>query len=141
VFNDPVIGIPGICISRWPYGEYHTADDTPDKIDYEMIKETGDLIIKIIEIWDKDYVPCREFKGPLKRSKYGLQSISKQINLNYDYLFYSVNGKKSLAELCADFELNFDGIYDTFKKIEEDGQISRVSDFGKISFKKATRKK
>ena len=130
VFNDPNIGIPGLLISRFPYKEYHTAWDTPDKINYEMIKETGDLIMKIIDIWEKDFVPVRKFKGPLMRSRFGLQSFSKHVNLNYDYLFYNMDGKRSLAELCAEFEMNFDVLHDTLKKIAEDGQISGI-DTGK----------
>lgn len=124
VFNDPIIGIPGLMISRHPYKEYHTALDKPEIINYEMIKETGDLILKIIEIWEKDFIPVRKFKGQLMRSRYGIQSPSKQLNLNYDYFFYSMDGKRSLAELCANFELNFDTMYDTLKKIIEDKQIS-----------------
>jgi len=127
VFNDPLIGIQGLDISRWPYKEYHTAWDTPDKINYEMIIETSDLIQKIIEIWDKDYVPIRNWKGTLFRSKYELHSPSKQLNLNYDYFFYNIDGKRSLAELCADFELNFDFIYDKFKQLQEDGKISGLN--------------
>src|SRR3990167_1010866 len=141
VFNDPQIGIPGILISRWPYKEYHTNLDKPEIINYEAIKETGDLIQKIIEIWDKDYIPRKLFKGPLFRSKYDMQSPSKQLNLNYDYFFYSLDGKKSLAELCADFELPFDKMYENLRKIEEDGKIVRCTDFGEVSFKKTSRKK
>ena len=95
-----------------------------------MIKETGDLIMKIIDIWEKDFVPVRKFKGPLMRSRFGLQSFSKHVNLNYDYLFYNMDGKRSLAELCAEFEMNFDNVYDTCKKIAEDGQLGGI-DLGK----------
>ena len=92
-----------------------------------MIKETGDLIVTIIDIWEKDFVPVRKFKGPLMRSRYGLQSFSKHINLNYDYLFYYMDGKRSLAELCAEFEMNFYDVHNTCKKISEDGQIGGLS--------------
>lgn len=132
VFNDPLIGIQGIFLSRYPYKEYHTNWDTPDKLNYQMITETGNLIQKILEIWDKDFIPSREFRGPLMRSRFGIQSPASQVNLNYDYFFYNVDGKRSLAELCADFEFNFDFIYDLFIKIGKEGFISRLSDFGKV---------
>lgn len=126
VFNDPDIGIPGILLTRHPYKEYHTAYDTPDKINYEKIEEMGDLILKIISIADRDYVPKKNFKGPLMRSRYDMQSVAPQVNLNYDYLFYSIDGKRSLAELCADFEMNFDDISEKVNKIIEDGKITRI---------------
>lgn len=140
VFNDPIIGIPGLCISRYPYKEYHTNLDTPEIINYQMITETGDLIKKIIEIADKDFIPVRNFKGPLMRSRYGIQSISQQLNLNYDYLFYSIDGKKSVAELCGEFELPFTNIYETLLKIEADGKLSRA-DVGQGRQQKTSGKK
>src|SRR3990167_5179224 len=84
VFNDPLINIPGIMLSRHPYKEYHTADDTPSVINYDMITETGDVVLKIIEIWERDYKPKRVFKGPLMRSRYDIQTKDKHTNLSWD---------------------------------------------------------
>lgn len=140
VFNDPLIGIPGLLFSTFPYKEYHTSADTPDKINYDKIKETADLIIKTVELYEKDFIPIRKFKGPLMRSRYGMQTVSKQVNLNYDYMFYMMDGKKSLIELCSDLELPFEIVYDQIKKIEEDGKIGR-SDVSQGGKHKTTRKK
>lgn len=139
-FNDPLIGIPGILLTTWPYDEYHTSEDTPDKLDYEKIKETSDLIMKIIEIYEKDYIPVREFKGPLMRSRYGIQSPDKTVNLNYDYIFWAIDGKKWLSEIAADFEHEFDTLYENFSKVELDRQIRRF-DVSEGKVKKTRRKK
>ena len=140
VFNDPLIGIPGLLFSTFPYKEYHTSADTPDKISYEKITEVADLIIKVVELYEKDFIPIKNFKGPLMRSKYGMQTVSKQVNLNYDYFFYMMDGKKSLLELCADLQLPFDIVYDQIKKIEADGKILRA-DVGKGGEQKTSREK
>lgn len=130
VFNDPLIGIPSILLTTHSktWLDYHTDEDTPDKINYEKITETAEVVRKIIEIAEKDYVPVRNFKGPLMRSRYKMQSVVPQVNLNYDYFFYLIDGKKTLAELCAEQELNFDSLYETLSKIEADGKISRGTD-------------
>ncbi len=140
VFNDPLIGIPGVMLSTYPYREYHTADDTPDKINYEKITETQNVILKTIEIWEKDFIPKKLFKGPLMRSKYGVQSTSKQQNLCLDYLFYSINGKKSVAELCAEFELTFETVLEIINKLIHDGYVERI-DFSKERKQKTSGKK
>lgn len=127
VFNDPLIGIPGLLISRWPYKEYHTDQDTPEKIDYTKIVETGDLIQSIIKIYENDYIPVRLWKGPLFRSKYGIQSSIKHVNLNWDYLFYNLGDGRSLAELCADFEISFEVVSEIMNKLIADGQIKCLS--------------
>lgn len=139
-FNDPKVGIPGILLTRYPDKAYHTSEDTPDKLNYEKITETGDLILKIIEIWEQDFIPERLWSGALMRSRFGIQSESKQLNLNWDYLFYSMDGKRSLAELCADFELNFEVILETIKKIENENFVRRIG-FSKVGLKKIAGKK
>jgi aminopeptidase-like protein len=125
VFNDPSIGIPAVLLTTWPYDEYHTSEDTPDKLNYDKIQETADLIVSIVDIYERDYIPTRKFKGPLMRSKYGMQS-TKLVNLNYDYLFYNMDGKRTLAELCAEQELPFGEIYEHLEKIINDAQIIRT---------------
>lgn len=140
VFNDPLIGIPGLMLSRFPYPEYHTSEDTPDKIDYEMIEKTGVAIQKIIEVWEKDYIPKREFKGPLMRSRYKIQTDSPQMNLSYDYFVYAIDGKRSLAELCCEYGLNFEFTYEILEQMINDGTISRI-DIGEGDKQPTTGKK
>lgn len=127
VFNDPLVGVPGIMLSTWPYNEYHTDEDTPDKIDYESIEKVQKVILSILEIEQKNFVPKRKFKGPLHRSKYKIETPNKQINLSWDYFFYAMDGKKSLVELCCDFGINFDYVYKLMLKMEENGDIGRVA--------------
>jgi len=127
VFNDPLIGIPGIMLSRYPFPEYHTSADTPDKIDYDKIKETGNVVEKIINIYERDFIPKRKFKGQLMRSRYRIQSSNKQVNLAWDYLIYAMDGKTSLVELCCNFGLNFDYVYGIMEELIKDGKISRIN--------------
>lgn len=129
-FNDPQVNIPAVLISTWNYPEYHTSDDTPEKISYDKIAETQNMIQSIIEIYENDYVPEKLVKGPLMRTKFGIQSGSKQVNLNLDYLWYDIDGKKSLVELSATFEISFEYVRDLFDKLLEAKAIRRL-DVGK----------
>lgn len=137
-FNDPDVGIAGIMLSTYDYPEYHTNLDTPDIIDYTKIEETRDLILSMIDIYERDYIPKKEYKGQLMRSRYGFQSTSKLVNLNMDYFFYSIDGKKTLAELCSDYEQNFNNMYEIFEKIKADGKISSIA-ISKKPFKKTSK--
>ncbi|NCN26055.1 DUF4910 domain-containing protein [bacterium] len=128
VFNDPEIDIPAIMLSRHPYPEYHTSEDTPDKLDYDKIEETAKVIVKIIDVYERDYIPVRKFKGPLMRSRFGIQTQNPQLNLAYDYLFYSIDGKKKLSELCVDFGLNFELTYDLMARLIEAKMIEKKNE-------------
>lgn len=124
VFNDPLIGIPGLMLSRYPYKEYHTNLDTPEIIKYEEIEGTIEFILKFVEIYEKDYIPVRNFKGPLMRSRYGMQA-TKEINLVWDYCIYSMDGERYLSDICADGAMPFDEVYRELEKIVADGQITK----------------
>jgi aminopeptidase-like protein len=137
VFNDPLIDVPGIMLSRYPYAEYHTSEDTADKINYTKIEEMQKVILNIIDYWEKDYVPVKNFKGPLMRSKYGIQTPNPQVNLSWDYLMYSIDGVKSLSQLCCDYGLNFNFVYSIFEKMKENEDI-RIN-VGKRKLKKTTK--
>lgn len=125
VFNDPKIGIPGIMFSTHGYPEYHTSLDTPERISYTMIEYVQKVILKTIEYYESDFIPTRDFTGPLHRSKYGIQTPGKQLNLSWDYLIYSMDGQKTLTELCMLFGLNFEHTLERVKLLEDDGKIKR----------------
>lgn len=140
-FNDPQIGIPAILLTTAPYPEYHTSADTPDIIDYGQIEKVQYAVIKTIEYYENDYVPEKKVKGPLFRSKYGIQTRGKQLNLSWDYLWYSMDGKKSLTELCVDFGMNYEHTREFTEILANDGVIGRRPLAGEGTFNQATRKK
>jgi len=130
-FNDPQLGIPGIMFSTYPYPEYHTSADTPDKINYDKIQEIQEIILKTIEISEKDFIPKRECVGQLMRSAYNVQAPMKESNMVQDYFWYSIDGKRSVSNLCSEFDLPYNSVYDLLTKVEKDGFISRV-DTGEV---------
>jgi len=125
VFNDPAIGIPGLLLTTHPYDEYHSSADTPDKIDYEMIGRVQYALLKTIEYYEKDFIPTRNFTGPLFRSKYGIQSKGKQLNLSWDYLVYGMDGEQNFTKMCVDLGLNFDHTIEHVESLIKDGIVSR----------------
>ena len=139
-FNDPQVGIPGILFTRAPYPEYHTNSDTPDIIKEEKLEEVRDIVLRTIELYEKDFIPVRKFKGPMMRSKYGFNDKNKDICRDIDYLIYTIDGKKYLSELVNGLHLGFGYAYKILTALEKDGYISRVNT-SKKKKQKASRKK
>ena len=129
VFNDPAIDIPAIMVSRWSeeWKDYHTSDDTPDKIKMGKIREAQRFIQKVIEITENDFIPVRNFKGPLFRSKFQAQSVDKRFNRNLDYLFYLMNGKRSLSLLCCLAGVPWDFAFNLLNKLKNENLVSYLS--------------
>ncbi len=140
-FNDPNLGIPGLFLSRIPFAEYHTSADTPDKISYEKIQEVQKVILKTIEFYEQDFIPKREFKGCLMRSKYGEQTPYKNLNRDLDYLMYDIDGKRYLSHLILPLGMGFEYAYKLMLKLEGYGKISRCAHACEKPVKKVTRKK
>lgn len=141
VFNDPEIGVPGIMFTTHPYPQYHTSFDTPELINYEVMAQVKRAILKTIEYYEKDFIPKRNFKAPLFRSRYGIQSKGKGANLAWDYFIYSMDGRRTFSDLCTEFGLNFEHTLEQVERLIEDKQISRCPIAGKGDIKKTPRKK
>lgn len=140
IFNDPKINIPGVMLSRWPYKEYHTDNDTVEVVKEEKLKEIQQIILKTIEIYEKDFIPVRKFRGPLMRSKYGWQYPDKLINRSLDYLIYGIDGKTWLSRLVIGSGIQFDLAHKLLTILKQDGLIDRI-DVGEVSKSKTPRKK
>jgi aminopeptidase-like protein len=128
VFNDPLIGIPGLMITRHPYKEYHTSADTIDIIKEDKMLYVQKVIENIIDTYEKDYIPLRKFKGPLMRSRYNVQAPVKSINMQLDYLIYNINGKRYLSEILDDLQLNWKYCYELLEKLVKDEYIVKKYD-------------
>jgi aminopeptidase-like protein len=135
VFNDPKIGIPGLMLTRYPYPEYHTSADTPKIIKEDKIKGIQQIIKNIIEIYEKDYIPVRNFKAPLFRSKYNVQTPVHNLNLAMDYLIYGIDGRY-LSEIVDGCEMNWKFSYDLFEKLVKDKLITKKYESGRIDASK-----
>ena len=83
--------------------------------------------MKAIEIYEKDFIPLKIFKGPLMRSKYGCQQTTHQLNLPWDYLIYSLDGTKSISELCVLYSLDFDLVHEVMEKLINDGMVKKIN--------------
>ncbi|TRZ52390.1 MAG: DUF4910 domain-containing protein [Dehalococcoidia bacterium] len=130
VFNGPGVNVPMISISRYPYPEYHTSDDNPSIITEERLEETKELVLKIIDILDRDYVPQRTFKGPIFLSRYGLWidwRVDPELNNNLELIMLSLEGDESIFDIAEKLDMDFDVVYDYINKFLDKGLVVKKS--------------
>lgn len=129
VFNGPGVNIPMISISRYPYPEYHTSDDNPDIISEESLNKSKEVILKIINILDLDYVPKRKFKGPIFLSGYGLWvdwRVNEELNLNIEKIMLRLEGNLSIFEISKELGMDFDNVKDFVDKLIEVDLVEKI---------------
>lgn len=113
VFNGPGINIPTISISRSPYYEYHTSDDSPKILSEKKLEEARGLISEVLDIIDRDYIPKRQFKGPIFLSGYGLWvdwRINRKLNENIEKIMLKLEGDRSVFDIAEELNIKFDDV-------------------------------
>ena len=129
VFNGPGVDIPMISISRYPYPEYHTSDDNPDIVLGQRLEESRDLILEILNIIDNDYMPKRQFKGPIFLSGYGLWvdwRENLELNQNIEKIILNLEGNKTVFDIAEELNMKFKDVLDFVNKLEKAMLIKKI---------------
>jgi aminopeptidase-like protein len=129
VINGPGVNVPCISISRWPYDEYHTSDDNPGIIREENLQEAADVVEKIVRIYATNYIPKRNFRGPVFLSGYGLWvdwRINRPLNRATEKIMMQFDGNVSVFEIAESVGMDYSEVRDYIEKFREQGLISAL---------------
>ena len=110
VLNGPGVNIPTISLSRWPYDEYHTTDDNLDIIFEDRLQEAADIVEETIRIYASNYVPHRNFRGPVFLSGHGLWVDWREnwaLNRAIEQIMMRFEGHHSVFEIAAELGLDY----------------------------------
>ncbi len=129
VINGPGVNVPMISLSRWPYDEYHTTDDNPEIIHEDLLVEAADIAEKIIRIAATNYVPRRNFRGPVFLSGYGLWvdwRVNWTLNRALEKVMYRFEGKDTIFDIAEELGLDYWEIRDYIEKFRAKGLVSAL---------------
>jgi aminopeptidase-like protein len=132
VFESPGYAIPSITFTRFPFKEYHTNLDTPERLDETMLTKTYDVLKKTINILDNNFFLQGTHKGLfcLSNKKYDLYLPASQPGIDnkkfsndkkkWNILMNSlpmecINGT-SVIELSLKYRINFFELLDYINK-------------------------
>jgi aminopeptidase-like protein/aminoglycoside N3'-acetyltransferase len=79
-FNAPGVRVPMLSLMRvlpraapdYPYREYHSSEDTPAIVSPARLRDSRDLVLRMIEALECSRVPINRFAGEVCCSRYGL---------------------------------------------------------------------
>ena len=130
VINGPGVNVPCISINRWPYPEYHTSDDNPEIIQEEMLQEAVEVIDEIVRIFATDYIPRRNFRGPVFLSGHGLWVDWQEnwaLNRAIEKIMMRFEGEHSVFDIARDVELDYWMVRDYVNQFLEKGFIDKIA--------------
>lgn len=127
IFSDPTFGIPAALVTTWPYPQYHTNLDTPDIIDEKTLKKSKELMIKILKNIDRNFVPKRNWIGPLMRSQIGWFLGRLPEDTHLEVFGYKIDGKKTVLDIAKELGMDLDLALDYAEDLKKQGLCSQVS--------------
>ncbi len=110
VLNGPGLNIPCLSVSRYPYPEYHTTDDNLDIMHEDKLQEAADVIEEIIRIYASDYLPKRNFRGPVFLSGHGLfvdWQVNWRLNRAIEKMMMRFEGRQSVFDIASELDLDY----------------------------------
>jgi aminopeptidase-like protein len=128
VINGPGVDVPCVSISRWPYPEYHTSDDSPAILDEGRLVEAADVVEEIVRVFAADYVPRRTFRGPVFLSGHGLWvdwRENPELNHALEKVMLRLEGDRTVWEIAEELGLDFTELLAYLEGYERHQLISR----------------
>lgn len=127
VINGPGVNVPCISVSRWPYPEYHTSDDDPSILSEERLADAAGAVEQIVRVYASNYVPVREFRGPLFLSGHGLWvdwRINRPLNRGIEKIMLRLEGDHSLWDIAEEVGLDYWEVREWVERLLERGLAS-----------------
>ncbi|WP_162309280.1 DUF4910 domain-containing protein [Cohnella abietis] len=109
-YDGPGFEIPTVCLSRHPYRYYHTDWDNLENCDFDKLEESLAVLKDIVETFETDTIPSRNFEGPLYLTDYNLYIDPKLDQRGYTALQeiqILMNGQRSCLEIAELIGVDF----------------------------------
>jgi aminopeptidase-like protein len=126
VINGPGVNVPCISFSRWPYPEYHTTDDSPDIIHEEMLQDAAEVTEQVVRIYASNYVPRRNFRGPVFLSGHGLWvdwRVNWALNRAIEKIMMRFEGEHSIFAIADELGLDYWETRDYVERFRAQGLV------------------
>jgi aminopeptidase-like protein len=124
----PGVDIPSVAISRYPFKEYHTDQDTPSIISEDKLEETLAVLMEMVRLIEEDFRPRQTYPGMLCLSAYGLYDASWSIEekLSIEKTLYLLTGELSAFEIAEKVEAPFDFVAGFLRKLQAQALVEAV---------------
>jgi aminopeptidase-like protein len=129
VLNGPGVNVPCLSISRYPYPEYHTSDDNLGIMHEDKLQEAADVAEEIIRIYASNYVPRRNFRGPVFLSGNGLWvdwRTNWSLNRAIEKMTMRFEGWQSIFDIAEELGLDYWEAREYIEKFHARGLIDAL---------------
>lgn len=133
-FNAPGVRVPMLSLSRvlpsraaeYPYREYHSNHDSPERASSHSLAESRDLVLRMIDTLEQNVAPVNLYKGEPFCSRYGLH-IDAYTNPEghralFDILFL-IDGTRNVADIAQACGISFAAARTVVEELKRHGLV------------------
>lgn len=130
-FNAPGVRVPMLSLSRVeapkatgrpPYPEYHSSLDTPTIISSERLTASLDVVLGMIDAWERNYYVVNNFKGEIFCSGYGIW-IDYRVNPDGHRRLFEImercDGEHTVADIAYELNTSFQAVWEVVSLLSE----------------------
>jgi len=137
-FNAPGVRVPMLSLSRcihpstapnYPFYEYHSSLDTPALVSQERLEASRDLVLKMLDAWEKNRYVVNEFKGEIFCSGQNIWIDPTVNRAGHDSLFKIMercDGTRTTADIAVELQIPFQAVWEIISLLL-DRQLVRLS--------------
>jgi len=127
-YNGPGYLIPTIGIAGEIHPEYHFDRDDLDVLDIDQLTMSLEVLLKLIEVLETDFVPLPSYRGPLYLSRYGLYVDGKLDRQGYDnieHIQILMDGERTCFDISHELGIDFFFVRDFCDQISGIGLLEK----------------
>lgn len=126
VFDFANVNIPTVGVQHYPFAEYHTSHDTPERIDWGKMGAAVNLVQELFRRLEANRLIHLKFPGPPYLSRYRLYSdavTQRTQHRQITQLLSLCDGHHSLLDICKKIGIAFDDVAKFFEVLRREGLL------------------
>ena len=130
VFDASGVGVPAVSLNRYPFAAYHTHHDNLSLVSAPQLEEVVDLLMAVIGVLERDYIPKPKQRVPVYLTRYGLYADWTYERSQYDInvlVVESMSSGLSVLDIALQHGLDPDAVRDYIDKFLAAGLIEDES--------------
>jgi aminopeptidase-like protein len=133
-FNAPGVRVPMLSLSRVeppasptrPYREYHSSFDTPAVVSEARLVASRDVVLGLVDAWEKNLYVVNDFKGEVFASGYGIW-VDYRVNPEGHRILFQVmehcDGEHTIADIAIKLNTTFQAVWQVASLLAEKGLV------------------
>jgi aminopeptidase-like protein len=134
-FNAPGVRVPMLSLSRVqapkssglpPYPEYHSSLDTPEIVTQGRLEASRDLVLDLLQAWERNQYVVNNFKGEVFASGYGIwvdYRLNPEGHRNLFTIMERCDGSRTVADIAFELDLSFQAVWEVVCLLKEKGLV------------------